>query len=635
MLIYCHYDVQPADPLDEWIRPPFEPRHEDGRVYARGSGDDKGQLFMHLKAVEAWMRTTGSLPVNLRFFFEGDEEVGSEPIEQFIDEHPDLLAADVCVVSDGDTFDDDGTPAIGYGLRGIAYWEVRVQGPRHDVHSGQYGGGVDNPANVLVRILASLTDESGRFTVPGFYDRVRDLSSEERAAYAALPFDEAAWADETGIPAAMDGEQGHSLLERLSARPTFDINGISGGYTGAGAKTIIPAWATAKISTRLVPDQDYREVEQLVKRHIESLAPASVQVEVHVVHGGAPAITPLDHPGVAPASRALEAGFGTAPLFQRSGGSVPVVAALDAQLGLKTLMLGFANPTGNFHAPNEWISLRNIRDGMASLVHLWAELGSDAQGRSPRRQSGRRRLEQRLTAAPTARTVRCDIDFHRFSRPRDDALDARRPRRPVAAARRCVAFGGCRPRHAASVGGHREGAELPDPWRPSAFPAVEPRGHDQLATTASLRDGTTARLGAHDGRRASPAHATHRVRGSALAGTTHRGATGRVPPLGPADVPAGDRVRGRGEAGGTPDPPGRGGEDGRAVWGRGIARRTVAGRDRRGVPLLPVPGARRDHRDICGDVRPTRRTSPRRSTRPMRRSTRCWWRSSAPHRDRG
>ncbi len=375
VLVYCHYDVQPPDPLDEWIRPPFEPRHEEGRVYARGSGDDKGQLFMHLKAVEAWMRTAGSLPVNLRFFFEGDEEVGSEPIEQFIDEHPELLAADVCVVSDGDTFDDDGTPAIGYGLRGIAYWEVRVQGPRHDVHSGQYGGGVDNPANVLVRILASLTDESGRFTVPGFYDRVRDLSSEERAAYAALPFDEAAWADETGIPAAMDGEQGHSLLERLSARPTFDINGISGGYTGAGAKTIIPARATAKISTRLVPDQDYREIEQLVKRHIESLAPPSVQVEVHVVHGGAPAITPLDHPGVAPASRALEAGFGKAPLFQRSGGSVPVVAALDARLGLKTLMVGFANPTGNFHAPNEWISLRNLRDGMASLVHLWAELG--------------------------------------------------------------------------------------------------------------------------------------------------------------------------------------------------------------------------------------------------------------------
>jgi len=279
VLVYCHYDVQPADPLDEWIRPPFEPRHEDDRVYARGAGDDKGQLFMHLKAVEAWMSAAGGLPVNLRFFFEGDEEVGSEPVEEFIGEHADLLRADVCVVSDGDTFDDDGTPAIGYGLRGIAYWEIRVHGPRQDVHSGQYGGGIDNPANVLVRMLASLTDADGRFTVPTFYDSVRDLSAEEHDAYAALPFDEAQWRDETGVPAAMDGESEYTLLERLSARPTFDINGIWGGYTGEGAKTIIPAWAAAKISTRLVPDQDYREVERIVKEHLAAIAPPTVRVE--------------------------------------------------------------------------------------------------------------------------------------------------------------------------------------------------------------------------------------------------------------------------------------------------------------------------------------------------------------------
>ncbi len=376
VLVYCHYDVQPTDPLDEWVRPPFEPRHEDERVYARGAGDDKGQLFMHLKAVEAWMKTAGRLPVNLRFFFEGDEEVGSEPVEQFIADHADLLRADVCVVSDGDTFDDDGTPAIGYGLRGIAYWEIRVQGPRQDVHSGQYGGGVDNPANVLVRLLASLTDADSRLTVPGFYDKVRDLTDEEHSAYAALPFDEAQWRDETGVPASMGGEGGYSLLERLSARPTFDINGIWGGYMGEGAKTIIPAWASAKFSTRLVPDQDYREIERSMKAHLESIAPPTVQVSVSIIHGGAPVITPLDHPGVGPASRALEAGFGKAPLFQRSGGSVPVVAALDAHLGLKTLMVGFANPTGNFHAPNEWMSLLNIRNGMKSLVHLWAELGA-------------------------------------------------------------------------------------------------------------------------------------------------------------------------------------------------------------------------------------------------------------------
>jgi acetylornithine deacetylase/succinyl-diaminopimelate desuccinylase-like protein len=376
VLVYCHYDVQPTDPLEEWVRPPFEPRHEDDRVYARGAGDDKGQLFMHLKAVEAWMATAGRLPINLRFFFEGDEEVGSEPIEQFIADHAELLRADVCVVSDGDTYDDEGTPAIGYGLRGIAYWEVRVRGPRQDVHSGQYGGGIDNPANVLVRMLASLVDDDGRVTVPGFYDDVVDLTDAERDAYAALPFDEHTWRGETGVPAAMDGEPTYTLLERLSARPTLDINGIWGGYSGEGAKTIIPAWAAAKISTRLVPNQQYRTIEQAMKAHLEGIAPPTVEVEVRIIHGGAPVVTPLDHPGIAPASRALEAGFGTPPLFQRSGGSVPVVAALDAQLGLKTLMVGFANPTGNFHAPNEWMSLRNLRDGMVALVHLWAELGA-------------------------------------------------------------------------------------------------------------------------------------------------------------------------------------------------------------------------------------------------------------------
>jgi acetylornithine deacetylase/succinyl-diaminopimelate desuccinylase-like protein len=376
VLVYCHYDVQPPDPLDEWVRPPFEPRHEEGRIFARGAGDDKGQLFAHLKAVEAWMETAGRLPINLRFFFEGDEEVGSEPVEAFIAEHPELLRADVCVVSDGDTFDDEGTPAIGYGLRGIAYWEIKVHGPRQDVHSGQYGGGVDNPANVLVRLLAGLTDADGRVTVPGFYDRVRDLTDEEHAAYAALPFDEEKWRAETGVAAPMEGERGYTLLERLSARPTFDVNGIWGGYTGEGAKTIIPAWAAAKFSTRLVPDQDYREIEQLVKGHLEAVAPATVRVEVRVIHGGAPAITPLDHPGVEPAARALEEAFGKTPLFQRSGGSVPVVAALDAHLGLKTLMVGFANPTGNFHAPNEWISERNLDAGTEALVRFWANLAA-------------------------------------------------------------------------------------------------------------------------------------------------------------------------------------------------------------------------------------------------------------------
>ncbi len=378
VLVYCHYDVQPPDPLDEWVRPPFEPRYENDIVYARGSGDDKGQLFMHLKAAEAWLRGAGGLPVNLRFFFEGDEEVGSLPIEEFIAEHPELLVADICVVSDTDMSDDDGTPGITYGLRGIAYWELKVRGPHQDAHSGSYGGGVDNPANVLVRLLASLTDEHGRVAVPGFYDRVRDLTDAEREAYAAQPFDEQEWRDLIGVPQAMPGEPGYSLIERLSARPTFDINGLWGGYSAEGAKTIIPAWAAAKFSTRLVPDQDHHEVERLVVEHLQRIAPPTVRIEVKVIHGGQPAITPLDHPAVQLAAGALEAAFGKATLFHRSGGSIPVVAALDTALGLKTVMVGFASPNGNFHAPNEWMPLANYRGGMNALVRLWDELGGSS-----------------------------------------------------------------------------------------------------------------------------------------------------------------------------------------------------------------------------------------------------------------
>jgi acetylornithine deacetylase/succinyl-diaminopimelate desuccinylase-like protein len=374
-VVYCHYDVQPTDPLDEWVRPPFEPRYEDDIVYARGSGDDKGQLYMHLRAAEAWLRGVGSLPLNLRFFFEGDEEHESEPSETFVSQHPELLEADVCIVSDSDMQDDDGTPAICYGLRGISYWEIKVFGPFQDVHSGAYGGGVDNPANVLVKLLASLTDANGRVTVPGFYDRVVDMTPEEREAYAALPFDEDDWRKRLGVPAAMDGEPGYTLAERLSARPTFDINGLWGGYSGEGSKTIIPAYAAAKLSTRLVPDQDHHEIERLMVEHLQRIAPPTVRVEVKIIHGGQPAITPLDHPAVQAGSRALEQAFGKAPLFHRSGGSIPVVDAMEAKLGLKSVMIGFASPNGNFHAPNEWMPLANYRGGMDAIVRLWDELG--------------------------------------------------------------------------------------------------------------------------------------------------------------------------------------------------------------------------------------------------------------------
>ncbi len=376
VLIYCHYDVQPTDPLDEWIRPPFEPRYEDGRVYARGSGDDKGQLFMHLKAAEAWLQGAGRAPVNLRFFFEGDEEVGSEPIEQFITARPELLAADICLVSDTDMYDDEGTPAITYGLRGIAYFEVKVHGPFQDVHSGQYGGGVDNPANVLVKMLASLQDDKGRVTVPGFYDDVRELTDAERTAYAELPFDERAWRDSIGVAESGDGEHGFTLLERLSARPTLDVNGLWGGYSGEGSKTIIPAWAAAKVSTRLVPDQDFQKIERLFVEHFRRIAPPTVKVDVKVIHGGAPALTDLDSTAVRLGAQALEGAFGKPPLFQRMGGSIPVVAALEKQTGLKSLLIGFASPNGNFHAPNEWMPMANYRGGMDALVRLWQEFGS-------------------------------------------------------------------------------------------------------------------------------------------------------------------------------------------------------------------------------------------------------------------
>ena len=374
-VVYCHYDVQPVDPLDAWVRPPFEPRYEDDIVYARGSGDDKGQLFMHLKAAEAWLRGVGSLPLNLRFFFEGDEEHEAEPSETFVKTRPELLQGEVCIVSDSDMQDDEGTPAITYGLRGIAYWDVRVYGPFQDLHSGSYGGGADNPANVLVRMLASLTDEHGRVTIPGFYDRVRDLTAEEHAAYAEQPFDEADWAKRIKVSGPMDGEPGYTLLERMSARPTFDVDGLWGGYSGEGSKTIIPAFAGAKISSRLVPDQDHREIEQLMIAHLQRIAPPTVRVEVKVVQGGQPLVTPLDHPAVAAAARALEQAFGKVPLYHRSGGSIPVAAAMQNVLGLPSVMVGFASPNGNFHAPNEWMPLANYRGGMDALVRLWNEMG--------------------------------------------------------------------------------------------------------------------------------------------------------------------------------------------------------------------------------------------------------------------
>lgn len=374
ILVYCHYDVQPTDPLEEWIRPPFEPRFEDDRCFARGAADDKGQLFMHLKAAEAYLRGgEGQLPVNLRFLFEGEEEIGSDHLDAFLEEQRDLLKADVVVVSDTAFFAHE-TPSLGYGLRGLAYLELHVSGPTQDLHSGQFGGAVANPANVLVEMLSSLHDEQGRVTIPGFYDRVRTLTDEERASLAALPHDDEAWRAEVNVP-GLTGEEGYSTLERLWTRPTLDINGTWGGYSGEGSKTIIPARVGAKISCRLVPDQDHHEITELVDAHLRSIAPPTVNVEVKRLHGGAPSLTPLDHPAVVAAGRALAASFGKAPVFIRGGGSIPVVASFDRILGLKTVLLGFGLPDENAHSPNEWLSLANYRRGMETIVRLWHDLG--------------------------------------------------------------------------------------------------------------------------------------------------------------------------------------------------------------------------------------------------------------------
>jgi len=375
VLVYCHYDVQPVDPIDEWAQPPFAPLQADGRIYARGAGDDKGQLFMHLKVAEAWLATAGQLPVNLRFVFEGDEEHDSAPIREFISDHSDLLAADICIVSDT-AMHDDGTPAIVYGLRGFAHFEVHVSGPQHDLHSGQFGGGVDNPANVLIRLLAGLTDEDGRVSVAGFYDRVVEPSAEDRDAAAALELDEAEWAAVAGVPAIAAGEPGYSLVERLSARPTLDVHGIRAGSSGGGVKTIIPASAWAKFSCRLVPDQDPAEITGLVTAHLAAMAPPSVRLEVSTSLGARPTLTRIDHPAVPIVAAALELAFGKAPVFERSGGSVPFVEALEAKLGISTVLVGFASPAGNFHAPNEWMAVGNIRQGMMSIAYLWALMAS-------------------------------------------------------------------------------------------------------------------------------------------------------------------------------------------------------------------------------------------------------------------
>lgn len=372
VLVYGHYDVQPPDPLDQWISPPFEPTRRDGNLYARGATDDKGQMLTHVKSAEAWLKTVGKLPLQLKFLIEGEEEVGSENLYEFISGHQEKLRSNVAVISDCSQFG-PGRPAITYGLRGLTYFELRVIGPKQDLHSGTFGGAVVNPAIALSKIMSALIDAQGQVTIPGFYDDVLPLTDRERKQFAALPFNEAEFKKQIGV-SAVAGEEGYTTLERRSARPTFDINGLTSGYQGEGAKTILPAKASAKFSFRLVPNQDPKKIGKALDAYLRKLCPAGVTMELVDFSGAPGVVVPLESPYVAAASRAIEHGFGKAPVFIREGGSIPVVSDFHDKLGVDTLLLGWGLDDDNTHSPNEKFCLADFHHGIKSSARLWEEL---------------------------------------------------------------------------------------------------------------------------------------------------------------------------------------------------------------------------------------------------------------------
>ena len=364
ILVYGHYDVQPPDPLDLWDSPPFEPVIKDDKIYARGSCDDKGQVYMHIKAFEAMMKTD-SLPCNVKFMIEGEEEIGSENLATFVKENKEKLKADIVLISDTAIVAND-VPAITVGLRGLSYLEVEVTGPNRDLHSGIYGGAVANPINVLCEMIDSLVDKKGRITIPGFYDDVLDVSQQDRAAMAEAPFDLEEFKSDLQVD-EVSGEEGYSSMERTSIRPTLDVNGIWGGYMGEGAKTVLPSKAYAKVSTRLVPNQNSAKITELVTNHIKSIAPPSVKVKVRAHHGGEPVVVPTDFPGYQAASKAMEESFGKTPIPIRGGGSIPIVALFENELGLKTILMGFGLDSDNIHSPNECFGVWNFFKGIETI----------------------------------------------------------------------------------------------------------------------------------------------------------------------------------------------------------------------------------------------------------------------------
>jgi len=374
VLVYGHYDVQPPDPLDLWDSPPFEPvikkteEHPEGAIYARGSCDDKGQVYMHVKAFEI-MAKDNNFPCNMKFMIEGEEEIGSVNLGKFCEEHKDMLKSDVILISDTGIIDNN-TPSISTGLRGLSYVEVEVTGPNRDLHSGVYGGAVGNPINILAKMIASMHDENNHITIPGFYDKVEELSKEERAKMAEAPFSLDAYEKDLKVDSVY-GEKDYSTLERASIRPTLDVNGIWGGYTGPGAKTVLPSKAFAKISMRLVPHQSSDEITELFSKHFKSIAPAGVKVEVHPHHGGEPVVTPTDSLEYKAAALAIVDTFGKEPIPQRGGGSIPIVALFESVLGVKSVLMGFGLDSDDIHSPNEHYGVFNFFKGIETILRFY------------------------------------------------------------------------------------------------------------------------------------------------------------------------------------------------------------------------------------------------------------------------
>ena len=368
VLVYGHYDVQPPDPLELWDSGPFEPVIKDGMIYARGSADDKGQFYMHVKAIEAMMKN-GGLPCNVKVMIEGEEEVGSDNLGLFVANNKEKLAADVVLISDTSMIAND-VPSINTGLRGLSYVEVEVTGPNRDLHSGVYGVALSKPINALSEIIASLHDADRRITIPGFYDAVNELSDAERKALAEAPFDEKEYMRELGVD-AVRGEKGYTTEERCTIRPTLDVNGIWGGYIGEGAKTVLPSKAYAKISMRLVPDQKSEAITKLFQKHFENIAPPGVKVVVKPHHGGEAAVTPIDSPAYLAASKAMEDTYGKKPIPTRGGGSIPIVALFEEELGLKTVLFGFGLDSDNIHSPNEKYGVFNYFQGIRSIPRFF------------------------------------------------------------------------------------------------------------------------------------------------------------------------------------------------------------------------------------------------------------------------